>query len=97
MILKRGIVILCISFSMVFANKIHEAKILEVINAGLYSYLHLEGKSKKYWAVVNKVDLPVNTWVRFKEEIWYENYHSKILNRDFSDIVFGSNLYYKTN
>lgn len=96
MIMKKSLAILCLGVVLAFGNAIHEAKVTEVIHAGSYTYLGVQSGDRNYWAVVNRADLPVGAWVRFTEEMLYPHYHSKALERDFEDVVFASELFYRT-
>lgn len=78
------------------ADIMHQGVVLERLDAGVYSYLHIQDASKKYWIAVNKVELPDGAQVRFKEELRAKNFDSKALNRSFDEIIFASGLEYRT-
>lgn len=94
--MKKSLIALCLGVIFAYASTIHEAKVTEVIQAGSYTYLGVQSGDRNYWAVVQKADLPVGAWVRFTEEMLYPKYHSKALERDFEDVVFASDLYYRS-
>jgi hypothetical protein len=96
--LKTGLLALMVtlSFGWASAATYHEAKVKEVVHAGSYTYLNVQSGERDYWAVVQRADMPEGAWVRFKEEMAFPTYESKALERTFEDVVFASELYYRT-
>ncbi|MCV6607200.1 MAG: hypothetical protein OIF32_03215, partial [Campylobacterales bacterium] len=70
----------------------------EVLNGGNYTYLKLKDSKKNYWIAVSKVfGVKKGDEVRFIEEMVVKDLHSKSLNKDFKNIIFGSDLRYRTS
>ena len=78
------------------AADIFEGVVVDVLQGGGYTYLQVEDAKKKYWVAVEGVKIEKGTEVRFQEEMRAKNFESKALNRTFDEIVFGSNLQYRT-
>ena len=84
---------------MLFAAKgdVFTGVVLETMDAGGYTYLHIEDSFKKrYWAALEGVKLDKGTEVRFTEEMRAQKFESKSLGRTFDDLIFASNLQYRT-
>jgi len=79
------------------AGDIYEGVVVDSLQGGGYSYLQIEDAKKKYWIAVESVSLEKGTQVRFTEELRAKNFESKALNRTFDELVFASNLQYRTN
>jgi len=79
------------------AGDIYEGVVVDTLQGGGYSYLQIEDAKKKYWIAVESVSLEKGTQVRFTEELRAKNFESKALNRKFDELVFASNLQYRTN
>ncbi len=80
-----------------YAGDLHEGVIKDVIHGGGYTYLEIEDAKKSYWIAVEGVDIPKGLEVRFQEEMRAKDFHSKSLNRTFDELMFASNLQYRTN
>ncbi len=91
--MKKNIlsVIVLLFMIMTSLNAIErEGKILELINAGGYTYLKLEEKNESYWAAIPESDLKVNDTIKIKEQMWMTDFESKSLNKVFDKILFAS-------
>lgn len=78
------------------AGDIYEGVVVDTLNGGGYTYLQIEDAKKKYWIAVEGAKIDKGTEVRFTEELRAKNFESKALNRTFDEIVFASNLQYRT-
>ena len=63
-------------------------KILETIDAGNYTYVHIVADKKEYWAAGPKTLLKKGDMVAFNTGMPFKNFHSKALKRDFEVIYF---------
>ncbi|MCK5856056.1 MAG: hypothetical protein KAG64_01125 [Bacteroidales bacterium] len=84
----------------------YQGSVKEAIDAGGYTYLrieedlsghkHEEGhEHKDFWIAVTKTSAKIGDVVRFQKEMVTEQFHSKILDRTFDELMFASNLQYK--
>ncbi len=78
------------------AGDIYEGVVVDSLQGGGYSYLQIEDAKKKYWIAVESVNLEKGTEVRFTEELRAKDFESKALNRKFDELIFASNLQYRT-
>lgn len=78
------------------AGDIFEGVVADVLQGGGYTYLQIEDAQKKYWIAVEGVQIEKGTEVRFQEEMRAKDFQSKALNRKFDEVVFASNLQYRT-
>ena len=83
----------------------YQGEILETLNAGGYTYIHINEKTpgydpkklKAFWIVVNNTQAKVGDYVRFQKELVTENFKSKTLNKTFKELMFASNLEYRVS
>jgi len=83
----------------VFAAKgdVFTGVVIDTLNGGGYTYLQIEDSFKKtHWAALEGVNIDKGTEVRFTEEMRAEKFESKTLNRTFENLIFASNLQYRT-
>lgn len=78
------------------AGDVFEGKVVDVLNGGGYTYMQIDDTKKKYWVAVEGTNVEKGTDVRFTEELKAKNFESKTLGRTFDEIVFASNLQYRT-
>ena len=78
------------------AGDVFEGTVVDTLNGGGYTYLQIDDTKKKYWVAVEGTKVEKGTEVRFTEELRAKNFESKSLNRTFDEIVFASNLQYRT-
>ena len=79
------------------AGDVFEGVVVDTLDGGGYTYLQIEDAKKKYWIAVEGLKIDKETEVRFTEELRAKNFESKSLNRTFDEIVFASNLQYRTS
>ena len=73
-----------------YASGIHQAKVQETLNSGGYTYMKVKDGKNSYWIAMTKRDVKVGDTVKFNEQIWMKNFHSKTLNRTFDNILFAA-------
>jgi len=67
-----------------------KGEVLESINAGTYTYLHLKNADGDFWAAILKTDMPKGTNVMLHDPTLMTNFESRALNKTFAEIVFAS-------
>jgi hypothetical protein len=65
-------------------------RVLETLDAGAYTYLHLSTASGETWAAVPRAAVPVGAQVVIAGAMPMDGFESKTLNRKFERIVFGT-------
>lgn len=83
----------------------YQGVILEMLQAGSYTYLLIDEKTpgydpkdlKSFWIAVSATEAKVGDFVRFQKELVTENFKSKALNRTFDELMFASGLEYKVS
>jgi len=65
-------------------------KVLEVINAAGYTYLHVEDKDKQVWIAAKEQEVKAGDIVNYSQGSVMRDFHSKTLNRTFPEIIFTS-------
>lgn len=63
-------------------------KVLETMNSGGYTYVHVDTGSQKIWAAGPQCEVGVGDEVILASGMPMQNFHSKSLNRDFESIYF---------
>lgn len=67
-------------------------KVLEVIDAGGFTYVSLDWKGKQVWAAVPPVDLKVGEVVSLDHATMFKGFRSNALNRTFDELIFASDV-----
>lgn len=70
-------------------------KVLEAINTGGYTYLHVEGKEKKEWIAGKASEVKEGDVVSYSKGSIMRNFFSKALNRTFPEILFSGSIQLK--
>lgn len=65
-------------------------KVLEVKEAGTFTYLRLNTKEGELWAAVGRAEVKTGTEVTIEGPMYMSNFESKALGRKFDRIVLGS-------
>jgi hypothetical protein len=63
--------------------------VVETMDAGPYTYLHLKTSSGEVWAAVNEARLKTGSEVTIGDALWMEKFESKTLKRKFDRVLFG--------
>lgn len=88
--------LVCASTLSAAPGDVYEGVVIDTLNGGGYTYLELEAFGKKFWAAVEGIKIEKGTEVRFTEELKAKNFESLSLKRTFDEIIFASNLQYRT-
>ncbi|HFB53412.1 MAG TPA: hypothetical protein ENJ67_01655 [Sulfurimonas autotrophica] len=75
-----------------YAATTHSAKVLETMNSGGYSYIKVQDKNQKYWIAMTQRAVKVGDTIRYSEQGWMQNFHSKTLNHTFDKILFAADV-----
>ncbi|BBG66115.1 NrfJ [Hydrogenimonas sp.] len=67
---------------------VKEGKVVETMDAGVYTYAKINDGNAEYWIAGPKTPLKVGEKVSFAPQMWMENFPSKTLNRTFDKILF---------
>lgn len=70
----------------------HKGKVLQVMDAGSYTYLEVEEKGQKVWVAALKAKVSKGDTVEFPDAKPMENFQSKALNRTFDKIIFAEGI-----
>ncbi|PLY07078.1 MAG: hypothetical protein C0625_07745 [Arcobacter sp.] len=89
----KKITIACIGtlFSVTTAlalNEPHTVKILEVKDAGAYTYIKVNENNQQYWAAIEASPVKIGQTITLKEQVWMKNFKSKTLDKTFDKVLF---------
>ncbi len=70
----------------------HQGEVLQVMDAGSYSYLEVEEKGRKIWVAAMKTTAKKGDRVAFPNSPPMVNFESKTLKRTFASIYFADTL-----
>ncbi len=70
----------------------HRGKVLQVMEAGSYTYLEVEEKGQKIWIAALKTKLSKGDVVEFPDSKPMEKFESKTLKRTFDKIIFAESI-----
>lgn len=65
-----------------------KGKVLDVINVPQYTYLEVSQEDKSTWIAAPTAEVKKGDIVRFEDGLVMKDFHSKVLDRTFSNIVF---------
>jgi len=66
--------------------------VLETMDAAGYTYVQIDTGSEKFWAAAPKVAVKIGDSVIVPQGMVMKDYHSKTLDRDFSEVYFVDSL-----
>ena len=70
----------------------HKGKVIQVMEAGSYTYLEVEEKGQKLWIAALKTKLNKGDIVEFPDSKPMEKFESKTLKRTFDKIIFAESI-----
>ncbi|MBA4423600.1 MAG: hypothetical protein C0390_10990 [Syntrophus sp. (in: bacteria)] len=70
----------------------HKGKVLQVMEAGSYTYLEVEEKGQKLWIAALKTKISKGDIVEFPDSKPMEKFESKTLKRTFDKIIFAESI-----
>ena len=71
---------------------VHSAKVIEAINSGGYTYIKVQEGSEQYWIAMTQRGVKKGESIKYNEQGWMQQFHSKTLNRTFDKILFASDV-----
>ena len=95
---KISVIILVLMMALMLgATVVHaeniSGKVIETMNSGGYTYIHLDSNGDKMWVAVPQVkDIKVGDTVTVQPGMMMGSYTSKTLKRTFSPILFSGGL-----
>ncbi len=69
-------------------NEPHTVKVLEIKNAGAYTYIKVKENKDNYWVAITKSNIKIGQTITIHEQVWMKNFKSKALNKTFDKILF---------
>ena len=87
----KKIVLLLLLVTGLFAT-VHNAKVIESLNSGGYTYIKVQEGSEQYWIAMTQRDVKKGESIKYNEQGWMQQFHSKTLNRTFDKILFASDV-----
>jgi len=72
----------------VVAQDAFEGEVVETMNAGGYTYVHVDTGSEQIWAAGPEQEMPIGTVVAISKAMPMEGFHSPALERDFDLVYF---------
>ncbi len=85
--------VLTIAFSQTSAQdgpRVHTGTLLETMDSGGYTYMHIEENGTSFWAAAPQTTVNQGATVRVAEQMWMTNFTSKTLERTFDKLLFAS-------
>lgn len=70
----------------------HEGTVLEVVQASVYTYLHVDGPAGKQWIAGPQGQYAQGQRIRYSRGTPMENFYSRSLDRSFERILFVENM-----
>lgn len=70
----------------------HHGKIIEIIDAGSYSYIHAQSKDGEEWLAAGRDHYQIDMDIRYSDGVLMPNFQSKTLKRHFKSIRFVSRV-----
>ena len=89
--MKKIILLALLSLTLT-ASTAFTAKILETLQSGGYTYMKVQEGKKSYWIAMTQRDVKVGDTIKYDEQGWMKNFHSKTLNRTFESILFAGDV-----
>lgn len=70
----------------------NEGVIKEILHTEMYSYLRVLSQGREVWLAGPRIELPVNTHIRYSQGVYMTNFYSKELKRPFPAVTFVSRV-----
>lgn len=65
----------------------HKAKVLDVLQAGEYSYIQVEENGKQFWVATVQAKAAKGDIIEFADSPMFPSFPSKVLNRTFTNLM----------
>jgi hypothetical protein len=70
----------------------HKGKVVDVLNAGGYTYIQIDENGRKLWVAVMSASVSKGDEIEFPDAPLFTNFHSKILDRSFDSLIFAAGI-----
>ena len=70
----------------------HKGKVIDVLNAGEYTYIQVSENGKKLWVAAMSTKVDKGDEIEFADAPAFTNFQSKILNRTFDSLIFAAGI-----
>jgi len=70
----------------------HRGRVVDVLDAGEYTYIQVAENGKKLWVAVMSTKVSKGDEVEFPDAPAFTNFQSKILNRTFDTLIFAAGV-----
>lgn len=85
-----GVALLALAASAFAADDTLKGKVLEVQQAGQFTYMRLKTAKEDIWAATSAANVQNGATVTLKDPTVMKNFRSNKLNKDFGTVVFGT-------
>ena len=75
-----------------YASSVHQATVQETMSSGGYTYMKVKNGNNIYWVAMTQRSVKPGDTIKFNEQGWMKNFHSKTLNRTFDNILFAGEV-----
>lgn len=75
-----------------YASSVHQATVQETMSSGGYTYMKVKDGNNIYWVAMTQRNVKPGDTIKFNEQGWMKNFHSKTLNRTFDNILFAGEV-----
>ncbi len=75
-----------------YASSVHQATVQETMSSGGYTYMKVKDGNNIYWVAMTQRNVKPGDTIKFNEQGWMRNFHSKTLNRTFDNILFAGEV-----
>ncbi len=89
--MKKIILLALLSLTLI-ASSSYTAKVLQTLQSAGYTYMKVQEGKNSYWIAMTQRDVKVGDTIKYTEQGWMKNFHSKTLNRTFEDILFAGDI-----
>jgi hypothetical protein len=70
----------------------HKGKVVDVLNAGEYTYIQISENGKKLWVAAMSTKVDKGDEIEFADAPVFTKFQSKILNRTFDSLIFAAGI-----
>ena len=89
--MKKIVLSLILGLSL-YAASVHQATVQETMSSGGYTYMKVKDGNDIYWVAMTQRSVKPGDTIKFNEQGWMKNFHSKTLNRTFDNILFAGEV-----
>jgi len=71
-------------------SNVHSGEVIETMDGGSYSYIHVDENDNRYWIAVQQMDVEEGETIYFSQFMEMRDFKSETLDRTFASILFVS-------